>query len=979
VYDIIRALFELRAASVMQKRTDDTVGRGDPPTGSPAAGLGASEAVSPALPSISSGLPSPSAVDEHDGEPTVVAFRRLSAENSKGPASDSRSEAASLAKAGRFHYFTTPFGFALFLSLTWVAAVIFTNVFLSSLALQLLSAAGPIAIFCAMQYWRTANETTKNRIRALEQERADATKADKLAQLAAKARADLATIDEAVDKTTERSLALSNTVTAEAQKLEGVCRESEGLLAGLIQSAVEAQLRAVSSHKQLQEAAAAEAKRLQALTNEVLASFETSGKHVIGEVTTTLDSARNAVEALFDRKTADGQRAFDARVKQLTESFSARESEYQSRLDAANRKADQRYETAIRAALESFDRSAEAFSTQLARQNTTVGGLIERRAAEIQGSLGAHAMTLETNARTALESFNRAVETFSTQLGRQNATALALVEKRTADIQGSLGAHSTAMDGVASTVKRDIESSQKSILAALSGVAPSLSDAGAKLLDVISGAIVKNMAQTDSAVALVEKRAADIQGSLGAHTAAMDGVASTVRREIEGSQKSILAAFSEVAPSLSGTGAKLLDTISGSIAENKAQTDEAMRELVTALDDFQKERESQIETAVQEISRQMASSYGQIAVLFDVHGDDFANRLDARIEELKAELEERKRVIEDFLSTARGSLSEEALRRLEAFDQNMQNQAITLHSAMSVRLAEIDAAVTRIGDHVLYELGAAITKLKGELPYQAEAFVREISDAGAMVSVKADEMARTLEQSSSVFLEALESRTQQLDKTIVDDGSALVARVEQTSQRLSEVMSETREALDADFRRNSSDAIASITSQNEQIEALFNKAVQSAIDQMASHIDFLMETLRSSATRLDQLIRVDGGQLAAGLQDYAERTATDLKAAIDRIDGVNQGQADDWTARVNESANALVREIDAKLDNFDGHVDQKLHEVFEQAARLIVRLQNGLDMKAGILNEMLGRRASELSKIIGTMIDGYVNTEGPSK
>jgi len=925
------------------------------------------------------GLPSANAGEAGEGEPTVVAFRRLSAENSKGPASDSRSEAASGAKPGRFHDFTTPFGFALLLSLAWVAAVIFTNVFLSSLALQLLSAAGPIAIFCAMQYWRSANETTKARIRALEQERADANKADKLAQLAAKARADLATLDEAVDKTTARSLALSNAVNVEAQKLEGVCRESEGLLAGLIQSAVEAQLRAVSSHKQLQEAAAAEAKRLQALTSEVLASFETSGKHVIGEVTTTLDSARNAVEALFDRRTADGQRAFDGRVKQLTESLSAHESEYQSRLDAANRKADQRYETAIRAALESFDRSAEAFSTQLTRQNATVGGLIDRRAAEIQGSLGAHATTMETNARTALESFNRAVEAFSTQLGRQNAAALTLVEKRTADIQGSLGAHSTAMDGVASTVRRDIESSQKSILAALSGVAPSLSEAGEKLLDVISGSIAKNKSQTDAAVALVEKRAADIQGSLGAHTAAMDGVASTVRREIENSQQSILAAFAEVAPSLSGTGATVMGAISGSIAENKAQTDVAMRELVTALNDFQKERESQIETAVQEIYRQMATSYGQIAVLFDVHGDDFANRLDGRIEELKAELEERKRVIEDFLSTARGSLSEEALRRLEAFDQNMQNQAISLHSAMSVRLAEIDAAVTRIGDHVLYELGAAFSKLKGELPYQAEAFVREISDAGAMVSVKADEMARTLEQSSSVFLEALEGRTQQLDKTIVYDGAALVARVEQTSQRLSEVMSETREALDADFRRNSSDAIASITSQNEQIEALFNKAVQSAIDQMASHIDFLMETLRSSATGLDQLIRVDGGQLAAGLQDYAERTATDLQAAIDRIDGVNQGQADDWTARVNESTNALVREIDAKLDNFDGHVDQKLHEVFEQAARLIVRLQNGLDMKAGILNEMLGRRASELSKIIGTMIDGYVNTEGPSK
>ena len=644
------------------------MGRGDPPTGGPAAGVGASEGVSPALPSISLGLPSANAGEAGEGEPTVVAFRRLSAENSKGPASDSRSEAASGAKPGRFHDFTTPFGFALLLSLAWVAAVIFTNVFLSSLALQLLSAAGPIAIFCAMQYWRSANETTKARIRALEQERADANKADKLAQLAAKARADLATLDEAVDKTTARSLALSNAVNVEAQKLEGVCRESEGLLAGLIQRAVEAQLRAVSSHKQLQEAAAAEAKRLQALTSEVLASFETSGKHVIGEVTTTLDSARNAVEALFDRRTADGQRAFDGRVKQLTESLSAHESEYQSRLDAANRKADQRYETAIRAALESFDRSAEAFSTQLTRQNATVGGLIDRRAAEIQGSLGAHATTMETNARTALESFNRAVEAFSTQLGRQNAAALTLVEKRTADIQGSLGAHSTAMDGVASTVRRDIESSQKSILAALSGVAPSLSEAGEKLLDVISGSIAKNKSQTDAAVALVEKRAADIQGSLGAHTAAMDGVASTVRREIENSQQSILAAFAEVAPSLSGTGATVMGAISGSIAENKAQTDVAMRELVTALNDFQKERESQIETAVQEISRQMATSYGQIAVLFDVHGDDFANRLDGRIEELKAELEERKRVIEDFLSTARGSLSEEALRRLEAFD-----------------------------------------------------------------------------------------------------------------------------------------------------------------------------------------------------------------------------------------------------------------------------------------------------------------------
>ena len=131
---------------------------------------------------------------------------------------------------------------------------------------------------------------------------------------------------------------------------------------------------------------------------------------MIGEVTATLDSARAVIEALFDRKTADGQRAFDARVKQLTEFLSARESDYQSRLDAVSRKADQRYETAVRAALESFDRSAEAFSTQLGRQNTTVGGLIDKRAAEIQNSLGAHATAIEANARTALEFFNRAVK-----------------------------------------------------------------------------------------------------------------------------------------------------------------------------------------------------------------------------------------------------------------------------------------------------------------------------------------------------------------------------------------------------------------------------------------------------------------------------------------------------------------------------------------------------------------------------------------
>ena len=1026
-------------------------------------------------------LPSPLAVEDDDAKPAVTAFRRPLAENDNASAPGSGAGTPASSGTSRFHYFTTPFGFALALSLVWVAAVSFANVYLGSLALQLFSAGGPIAIFCAMQYWRYANESMKNRIRALEQERADADKADRLAQLAAKAKADLATLDAAVEKTIGRSVALSDTVNAEVQRLEGASRESEGLLAGLIQSAVEAQIRAVSSHKQLQEAAAAEAQKLQALTGEVLASFETSGKNVIGEVTASLDSARDKVEALFDRRTADGERAFDARVKELTESLSTRESEYLSQLDALGRKADQRYDGATRAALEFFDRSAEAFSTQLARQNAAVGALIEKRAAEIQGSLGAHATVMEASARTALESvdrsaeafsaqlarqnaavgaliekrsaeiqgslgahaaameasaraaqgsleragetfstqivhqsaavgelvdkraaeiqgslsaytkameasaraaldsFDRAVEAFSSQLGHQNQSAVALVEKRAADIQGSLTVHTTAMDGIASTVRRDIEGTQKSILDAFSEVAPSLSGAGAKLLDGISGSIAKSKAQTDTAVALVEKRAADIQGSLGAHSAAMEGVAATLRRDIESSQKSILGAFSDVAPSLSAVGAKLLDSISGSVAKNKAQSDEAISGLMTAIDDFQKERESQIQGAVQEIASQMASSYGQIAVLFDMHGDEFANRLDERIEALRAELDERRRLIEEFLTTSRASLSEEALKRLEAFDQNMQNQAITLHSAMSVRLAEIDAMVTRIGDHVLYELGVSIGRLKGELPQQAEAFAREVSDAGSLVSSKADEMARTLEQSSSVFLEVLESRTHQLDKAIIDDGSTLVARIQETTHRLSEVMSETREALDADFRRNSSDAIASITSQNEQIEAMFNKAVQSAIDQTASHIDFLMETIKNSASRLDQLIRVDGGELAAGLQDYAERTATDLQTAIDRIDALNQGQAEDWNARVNESANALVREIEAKLDNFDGHVDQKLHEVFESAARLIVRLQNGIDMKAGILNEMLGRRASELSKIIGTMIDGYANPDGPTK
>ena len=246
----------------------------------------------------------------------------------------------------------------------------------------------------------------------------------------------------------------------------------------------------------------------------------------------------------------------------------------------------------------------------------------------------------------------------------QTDDAMALAEKRTADIQESLGAHHAAMESVLSTMRRDIESSQKSVLGAVAEVAPSLSGAGAKLLEGVSASIAKNKAQTDTAVALLEKRASDIQGSLGTHSAAMEGIAVALRREIENSQKSILSAFSEVGPSLSVAGTGLLDKLSGAIANNKAQTDDAIHELMTAIDDFQKERENQIQGAVQEIASQMASSYGQIAVLFDVHGDDFASRLDRHIEGLRAELEERKRVIEDFLTTARASLSEEALRRL---------------------------------------------------------------------------------------------------------------------------------------------------------------------------------------------------------------------------------------------------------------------------------------------------------------------------
>ena len=833
----------------MQVWTDEAMAR-DSQTGDFPAALDANGAAATAVASIPSSRPSPSAVADDAGEPAVAAFRRNLAENDDRPAPDGRDETTASAKTGRFRDFPTPFAFALSLSLAWVAAVVLANAFLSSFALQLLSAGGPIAIFCAMQYWRHANETMQNRIRALEQERADANKAGKMAELAAKARADLATLDAAVEKTIGRSLALSGAVDSEVQRLEGVCRESEGLLAGLIQSAVEAQLRAVSSHKQLQEAAAAEAKKLQLLTGDVLASFKTSGADVIGEVTATLDSAREKVEALFDRKTDDVHRSFDARVKQLTESLAARESEYQSRLEALNHKAGQRYEATAKAALESFDRAAEAFSTQLARQNTTVA-------------------------------------------------------------------------------------------------------------------------------TLVEKRAEDIQASLGAHVTAMDGIVSTVRRDIDSSKKSILAAFADVAPSLSTAGAELLDGVSETVAKNKAQTDEAIAAFLVGIDNSQKERQSQIEAAMQEIVGRMASSYGQIAVLLDVQGADFVNRLDERIEGLRAELDERKRVIEEFLTTSRASLSAEALKRLEAFDLSMRNQATTLHSAMSVRLTEIDAMVSRIGDRVLYELGASVNRLKDELPRQVETFAREISDAGALVNSRADEMARLLEQSSSVFLEALERKSNQLDKTIVEDGSALVAQVRETAHRLSEVMSETKETLDADFRRNSADAIAAMTSQNDHVEAMFNKAVQSAIDQMGSHIDFLLETLANSASRLDHLIRIDGGQLAAGLNDYAERAATDIQASIDRIDALYHGRAEDWAARVNESSNVLVREIEAKLGQFDGHVEQKLHDVFESTARLIVRLQNGLDLKAGILNEMLGRRASELSKIIGTMIDGYANVDGP--
>lgn len=824
------------------------VARDDSPPGDRHAALGFEDAAS-TIASIPTGRPLPRVVDNHDSEPAHAALRRPSVESANGSATDNRDETPSLAKSDRFSAFATPFGFALALSLAWVAAVYLANAFVSSFAQQLLSAGGPIMIFCAMQYWRYANESVKIRVRALEQKRADASKADRLAQIALTARADLAKLDEAVERSIARSRALSDTVGSEVQKLEVLCRDSEALLAGLIRGAVEAELRAVSSHKLLQEAAATEAKKLQLLTDDVMASFETSGNTMIGEVTATLDSVRDEVEALFDRRTGEIQRSFDARAKQLAESLSARESEYQSRIETLHRKAAERQEASVRAALESFDRAAGAFSDQLASQSATL-------------------------------------------------------------------------------------------------------------------------------VATVEKRADDIHGALGAQATAMDSIVSTVRREIDTSQKSVLAAFSAVAPSLSEACDRLVDGVNSSVEANKAQMDEAFDAFLAAVGNFQQDRHSLLLSAMQDITDRMASSYGEIAVLFDVHGADFVSRLDQRIDALRAELDERKQVIEAFLTTSRASLSEETLKKLEAFDLNLQNQATILHSAMSLRLAEIDAMVSRVGDRVLYELGASIKQLKGELPRQAETFAREISAAGALVGSRADEMARMLEQSSSVFLDTLEKTTRQLDRAIVEDGPALVAKIQETAERLSNVVSETREAFDADFRRNSADAIASMTGQNDQIEAMFSKAVQSAIDQMGSHIDFLLEALANSASRLNQLIRIDGGQLAAGMNDYAERAATELQASIDRIDALYQGRAEEWAARVGGSSDALVREIEAKLGNFDGHVDQKLHDVFESTARLVVRLQTGLDLKAGILNEMLGRRAAELSKIIGTMIDGYPNCDG---
>lgn len=783
----------------------------------------------------------------------AVASSPLSfAQNDNGPAPEARSETSPTGRTGRIGRLSAPFAFALLLSCVWVAVVGFGNVFFSSVVQQILSAGGPVAIFSAMQFYRSSNETMKARVRALNQERADAETCDRLARLAAKARSDLTTVEGAADRAIDRSFALSKAVAAEVEKLEGACRESEGLLAGLIQSAVEAELRAVSSHKQLQDAAALEAGKLQSLVGDVLTAFQASGRDAIAELKATLDSARGEVESLFVRQSADVNRSLDTRIKQLTETLATREDEYRSRLETLSVKVAENYKTATQIALDAIVQASEGFSEQAARGDKALAAVVERSAENLRSALRAHATTME-------------------------------------------------------------------------------------------------------------------------------GAVSTVGGEIERSRKSVLDAFAKIEPSLSKAGAELLAGLSNAAAANKTQIEESVAAFLTSLEDSHIGHQDRLESAMGELIGRVASSSGRLGVLFDVQSADFLSKLDGRVEALKEELEERKRVIQEFLSTTRATLSDDVLAPLQALEQGVQNQAATLNSTLSVRLAEIDAMLSGLGDQLLFELGAAISKLKGELPAQTEAFVREIANAGSLVGGKAGEMAQALELSSSVFLEVLERKATQLDQAIVEGGAALVAKFEQSAVRLSEVISETTRTLDTDFKRNSADAIAALAVQADHVEAGFNKSAQSAIDQMGSQIDFLMEALANSISRLDQLIRNDGGQLTAGLDERADRASVEFQAAIDRINALFEGRADDWAARVSESSNVLARDVDAALDSFDGRVEHKLREIFESIARLTVRLQNGLDLKAGILNEMLGRRATELSKIIGTMIDGYANPDGLAK
>jgi hypothetical protein len=843
---------ESGAGGRQTNKGSETVTSNDSAIDDCAPGPGFAQSPAPAGLAVRLKVPPPDCVANHDSAAAAASPRLPCAENDNATASESRTERPSSDETGRRAALQTPFAFALLLSVVWVAVVYFGNLYFSSAVQQILSAGGPVAIFSAMQFYASSNEALKARVRALNQERADAKKFDRMAQMAAKARTDIATLERAVDKAIDRSFALSKAVDAEVARLEGVCRESEGLLAGLIRTAVEAELRAVASHKQLQDAAIEEARKLQSLVGDVSTAFQTSGRVVIEEVKSTLDSARGAVEALFERKTGDLDRSFGARVKQLGETLSTREEAYHSRL--------------------------ESFGLKLVE--------IHR-----------------TSTQTALDAIGRAGEAFSGQLVRDGQALAATIDQRAEDIRGALRVQATAMEEMASTVKS----------------------------------------------------------------------------EVERLQKTVVTAFAEIEPSLSETAGKLLTGVAQMVAANTSQIDESVAAFLAGVETLHNQRQDRLESAMADLAGKVASSSGQIGVSFDVQSADFLNKLDGRVEALRDELDERKRVIQEFLTTTRASLSEDVLTRLRAFEQGIQNQASTLNSALSVRLADIDVMLSRLSDQLLFELGAAINKLKGELPAQTEAFAREIASAGALVDSKAGEMAQTLELASSVFLDVLEKKAGQLDKAIVEGGSALVAKFEESAARLSEALAETTHAVDTDFKRNSADVIAALTTQADDVELGFNKTVQSAIDHLGSQIDFLMEALTNSVSRMDQLIRIDGGQLTEGLDERAKRAGAEFQATVDQLNALFEGRAEGWATRVSESSSGLVRDVEATLDSFDGRVEQKSHEVFESIARLTVRLQNGLDLKAGILNEMLGRRAAELSKIIGTMIDGYANPDGLGK